>query len=90
MNHVAFNVPLAKLREARKKLKDTGYWVSPILYHSDIAESGYSEKRDENTVWESIYFVGPDGEYLELAAQTDREFTPERDVNHKPNPGEGA
>lgn len=56
---MAFNVPLEKLREYRNKVKSANYgFVTPILYHSDVEESGYSPKRDENTVWESFYFVG--------------------------------
>jgi len=85
VNHVAFNVSRDKLREYRKRILEAGVgMVSPILYHSDKDPSGYSKTRDENTVWESIYFVGPDNEYLEFAAQTEREFTPEQDILHKP------
>ena len=61
-----------------------GGFVSPILYHSDQDNTGYSPERDVHTTWESFYFTGPDGEYLELTSQTDREFTPSRDINHKP------
>mmetsp|Transcript_15640 Transcript_15640/g.18951 ORF Transcript_15640/g.18951 Transcript_15640/m.18951 type:complete len:225 (+) Transcript_15640:40-714(+) len=84
VNHVAFNVPSEKLREYRKRIKATGSIVTPILYHTDETESGYGPKKDENTTWESFYFTGPDGEYLELTSQTSRPFTPERDILHKP------
>jgi len=85
VNHVAFNVKRSRLREYRARVKSANVgFVSPILYHSDITTSGYSETIDENTVWESFYFVGPDGEYLEMTAQTERAFTPERDIQHKP------
>ena len=85
VNHVAFNVSAAKLKEYRKRVvKANVGFVTPILYHSDKDPSGYSPKRDENTCWESFYFCGPDGEYLEMTAQTEREFTPERDIQHKP------
>jgi catechol 2,3-dioxygenase-like lactoylglutathione lyase family enzyme len=88
VNHVAFNVPLNKLKEYRERVKQANVgMVSPILYHSDVAPSGYTPSRDENTVWESFYFAGPDGEWLEMTAQTDREFTPERDILHKPASG---
>ena len=33
---------------------------------------------------QSFYFTGPDGEYLEMAAQTARQFTPEGDILHAP------
>lgn len=84
MNHVAFNVSADKLRDYRKRIRAAGSWVSPILYHTDETESGYAEKKDMNTTWESFYFDGPDGEYLELTSQTSRPFSPERDINHKP------
>jgi catechol 2,3-dioxygenase-like lactoylglutathione lyase family enzyme len=88
VNHVAFNVPLEKLREYRERVKSAKLgFVTPILFHSDKDPSGYSPQRDENTCWESFYFSGPDGEYLEMTAQTDRAFTPQRDILHKPAVG---
>jgi len=85
VNHTAFNVPQEKLREYRARVKAANVgFVSPILYHSDVEETGYSPTRDENTTWESFYFVGVDGEYLEMTAQIDRPFTPARDLNHLP------
>jgi len=35
-------------------------------------------------VWESFYFIGPDGEYLEMTAQSDRDFIAKEDINHIP------
>jgi len=85
VNHVAFNVPVEKLRDIRKRVKSANVgFVSPILYHSDVDPSGYSPQRDEHTVWESFYFQGPDQEYLEFTAQSPRPFTPETDIRHKP------
>ena len=88
VNHVAFNVSRSQLKEYRDRVKSAKVGaVTPILYHSDVEPSGYSAQRDENTVWESFYFLGPDGEYLEMTAQTERPFTPARDIQHKPAHG---
>ena len=82
VNHVAFNVPQEKLREYRKKIKAANVgMVSTILYHSDVDPSGYSSTKDEHTIFESFYFEGPDGEYLEMTSQTLRRFTPEFDIH---------
>ena len=84
VNHVAFNVPEELLEEYRQRIEKTGVFVSPMLYHADGTESGYSAGKDENTTWISFYFAGPDGEYLELTAQTTREFTKDRDILSTP------
>merc|ERR1712039_423991 len=81
MNHCAFNVPENRLKEYRQRLKKAGVMVTPIMYHADVP-SGYTPTRDEKTVWSSVYFFGPDGEYLELTAQT-RDLTPD-DIRHLP------
>jgi len=39
-----------------------------MLYHSDGPEQ-FTPQADEKTSFASFYFFGPDGEYLELAAQ---------------------
>jgi len=85
VNHVAWNVDAKHLRTYRKRIKalNVGF-VSPILYHSDATTSGYSEEKDENTTWESFYFIGPDGEYLELTSQTNRPFQPNVDIKQTP------
>ena len=61
-------------------------WVSPIVYHADTP-MGFATGRDDPSVsWVSVYFFGPDGELLEIAAQT-RDFTPAtvtEDVTHPP------
>ncbi|GBG30549.1 Hypothetical Protein FCC1311_067692 [Hondaea fermentalgiana] len=78
VNHVAWNVDADRLREYRKRIAALAVgFVSPMLYHTDETETGYAASRDENTTWESFYFTGPDGEYLELTAQTPRPFTPD-------------
>jgi len=59
---------LQKLKEYRKRLAKAGVVVSPMLYHSDGPEQ-FTPKPDEKTSFASFYFFGPDGEYLELAAQ---------------------
>lgn len=85
VNHVAWNVDASKLREYRKRIRKLGVgFVSPMLYHTDDTDTGYAQSKDENTTWESFYFIGPDGEYLELTSQTSRQFTPETDVLHRP------
>lgn len=81
---MAFNVPEGKLREYRRRIKKTGVFVSPVLYHTDDNESGYAAQKDENTTWESFYFCDPDGAYMELTCQTKRPFTPEEDIKHEP------
>eukprot|EP00514_Thraustochytrium_sp_LLF1b_P010603 CAMPEP_0184549508 /NCGR_PEP_ID=MMETSP0199_2-20130426/10829_1 /TAXON_ID=1112570 /ORGANISM="Thraustochytrium sp., Strain LLF1b" /LENGTH=215 /DNA_ID=CAMNT_0026944237 /DNA_START=27 /DNA_END=674 /DNA_ORIENTATION=- len=85
VNHVAWNVSASKLRDYRRQIKklDVGF-VSPILYHTDETKSGYAMKKDENTTWESFYFIGPDQEYCELTSQTSRSFTPKQDITVVP------
>merc|ERR1711971_1247939 len=93
VHHCAFNVSLDRLREYRKKIKAVAGDASqgfekvsctPMLFHTDDNETGYEPTRSQGTTWESFYFSGPDGEYLEMTAQTTREFTPETDINHVP------
>lgn len=79
---MAFNVPSNKLKEYRKRIKATGVFVSPMLYHSDAHETGFVAKKDETVTWESFYFCDPDGAYMELTAQHNG-FSPE-DIQHKP------
>mmetsp|Transcript_4658 Transcript_4658/g.9819 ORF Transcript_4658/g.9819 Transcript_4658/m.9819 type:complete len:187 (-) Transcript_4658:331-891(-) len=85
VNHVAWNVNPAKMREYRMRIMKLKVgFVSPILYHTDESPSGYGPKKNENTTWESFYFTGPDGEYMELTSQTKRPFTPNVDIQHVP------
>jgi len=85
MNHVAFNVPEAKLKEYRKRIKAANVgFVTPILFHADTAE-GYVPDRDNDAVsWVSFYFFGPDGELLELTSQTRTFEDAESNVTHMP------
>ncbi|KAA9152674.1 VOC family protein [Amycolatopsis acidicola] len=81
MNHVAFHVPPEKFDEYRKKLKDKGIAVSPVLNHDD-SPAGVSREVHEGTFVRSFYFQDPDGALLEFACWL-REFT-EADVAHEP------
>lgn len=99
VNHVAFNVSLDRLRGYRKKVQkiagdaEQGFekvMCTPMLFHTDDNETGFEAKRSPGTTWESFYFTGPDGEYLEMTAQTTREFTPERDIAHMPKTASDA
>lgn len=88
MNHVAFNVAEDMVPIYRNRLKQHGVQVSPILYHADNP-IGYSMGKDETTHFVSVYFWGPDGEYLEFASQL-RGFSPERDIEHMPKTSDDA
>jgi len=81
MNHVAFDVPVEKFEEYRRKLQDKGVEVSPILNHDDSPE-GVSPTVHEGVFVRSFYFQDPDGTLLEFACWT-RGFT-EADVAHEP------
>jgi catechol 2,3-dioxygenase-like lactoylglutathione lyase family enzyme len=80
MNHVAFDVPLEKMDEYKKKLDDAGI-DSTDVYHDD-SEIGISQEVNETTFVRSIYFKDPDDILLEFASWT-RELT-EADVNVEP------
>ena len=80
MNHVAFDVPLEKMDEYKKKLDEAGI-DSTDVYHDD-SEMGISQEVNETTFVRSIYFKDPDGILLEFASWT-RELT-EADVNVEP------
>jgi catechol 2,3-dioxygenase-like lactoylglutathione lyase family enzyme len=83
MNHVAFNVPLGKLTEYRKRIKGSNLsgYVSPIVYHADV-EAGYVfDENDERVSWKSCYFFDPDGVLLELTCQT-KQHTKENVEEH--------
>ena len=80
MNHVAFDVPLEKMDEYKKKLEDAGIECTDT-YHDD-SEMGVSQTTNETTFVRSIYFKDPDGILLEFASWT-RELT-ESDVNAEP------
>ena len=80
MNHVAFDVPLEKMDEYKKKLDDADI-DSTDVYHDD-SEIGISQEVNETTFVRSIYFKDPDDILLEFASWT-RELT-EADVNVEP------
>lgn len=81
LNHVAFNVPADKFIEYRKKLKDNGVRVGPIVNHDNSPSQVAMEMNDDVYV-RSFYFQDPDGILLEFACWM-REFTP-ADVSHEP------
>ena len=80
MNHVAFDVPLEKMDEYKKKLEEAGIECTDT-YHDD-SEMGVSQELNETTFVRSIYFKDPDGILLEFSSWT-RELT-EGDVNTEP------
>lgn len=75
MNHVAFDVSPEMLEIYRQRLLDNDIEVSPIVNHDD-SKTGVGKEMNETTYVRSIYFTGPDGERLEMAAWV-RELTPE-------------
>ena len=83
MNHVAFRVDEADLERYREKLVKANVMVSPIMYHADVP-GGFENRKTEKTIFMSIYFFGPDGEYLELTAQRKKPFVPSDDIEHLP------
>eukprot|EP00929_Paragymnodinium_shiwhaense_P042115 TRINITY_DN21851_c1_g6_i1.p1 TRINITY_DN21851_c1_g6~~TRINITY_DN21851_c1_g6_i1.p1 ORF type:complete len:253 (-),score=73.80 TRINITY_DN21851_c1_g6_i1:317-1075(-) len=81
MNHVAFNVGSKESVKAyRKRLQAAGVLVSPVVKHADNPKNELE--------FYSIYFWGPDGEYLELTSQ-ERTFNAD-DVAHLPRTGQEA
>ena len=80
MNHVAFDVPLEKMDEYRKRLEAAGIECTGV-YHDD-SQMGASLEPTDSTFVRSIYFKDPDGILLEFASWT-RELT-EADVNAEP------
>jgi hypothetical protein len=91
MNHVAFRVKSeTDLRTYRKRLiaaNEEGLCglVTPVIMHADVTE-GFAAKRTDPTVsWVSIYFFGPDGELLELAAQAKSMSDRSKEVLHLPH-----
>ena len=69
LNHLAFDVPLERFEEYRRRLADEGIEVSRILDHDD---SEYSVARTfhPGVFVRSFYFFDPDGILLEFAAWT--------------------
>jgi catechol 2,3-dioxygenase-like lactoylglutathione lyase family enzyme len=81
MNHVAFHVPVDKFEDYRRRLKEKGVTVSPILNHDD-SPAGVSRDVHDGVFVRSFYFQDPDGILLEFACWT-RTFD-ESDVSHEP------
>lgn len=81
MNHLAFDVPAEKFADYRKRLKEAGVRVGPIVNHDD-SESQVATEMHPGVYVRSFYFQDPDGVLLEFACWL-REFTPE-DVAHTP------
>jgi catechol 2,3-dioxygenase-like lactoylglutathione lyase family enzyme len=81
MNHVAFNVPAAKIDEYQRKLEAAGVDCTGVVNHDD-SDTQASPTLTESTFVRSIYFQDPDGILLEFAAWT--RPLDERDVNCEP------
>lgn len=81
MNHIAFDVPAEKFVEYRRKLKEAGVAVGPVVNHDD-SETQVAKEMHPGVYVRSFYFQDPDGILLEFACWL-REFTPD-DVAHTP------
>ncbi|AQT78346.1 glyoxalase [Mycolicibacterium litorale] len=75
MNHLAFHVPAEKFDEYRRRLKEKGVRVGPVLNHDDSPSQVAADFRPGVYV-RSFYFTDPDGIVLEFACWT-RDFTDE-------------
>jgi catechol 2,3-dioxygenase-like lactoylglutathione lyase family enzyme len=73
LNHLAFHVPAEKFDEYRKRLKDKGVRVGPVLNH-DESPAQVSASLHPGVYVRSFYFQDPDGITLEFACWT-KEFT---------------
>lgn len=73
MNHLAFHVPAEKFDEYRRRLKEKGVRVGPVLNHDD-SETQVSPTVHPGVYVRSFYFHDPDGITLEFACWT-KEFT---------------
>lgn len=69
MNHLAFDVPLDKFDEYRRRLIDEGIEVSMVLDHDD-SEHQVAREFHPGVFVRSFYFRDPDGVLLEFAAWT--------------------
>ena len=72
LNHLAFHVPAEKFDEYRKRLKDKGVRVGPVLNH-DESPAQVSASLHPGVYVRSFYFQDPDGITLEFACWT-KEF----------------
>jgi catechol 2,3-dioxygenase-like lactoylglutathione lyase family enzyme len=73
MNHLAFHVPEEKFDDYRRRLKEKGVRVGPVLNHDD-SPRGSTRELHPGVYVRSFYFTDPDGIVLEFACWT-REFT---------------
>jgi catechol 2,3-dioxygenase-like lactoylglutathione lyase family enzyme len=87
MNHIAFDVPLERFEDYRRRLVDKGVEVSAIFDHDDSV-STIAKEFHPGVFVRSIYFRDPDGVLLEFAAWT-RSMNQEGDVVHDPLDAEG-
>ncbi len=74
MNHLAFDVDPAQIEEYRDRLVGAGIECTEVWNHDD-SEFGLSPTVTDDVFVRSVYFFGPDGVLLELAAWT-RAFGP--------------
>jgi len=86
MNHLAFHVPAEKFDEYRRRLKDKGVRVGPVLNH-DESPAQAAAKPHPGVYVRSFYFTDPDGIVLEFACWT-KEFS-DKDVVAKPRTAAG-
>jgi catechol 2,3-dioxygenase-like lactoylglutathione lyase family enzyme len=73
LNHLAFHVPAEKFDDYRKRLKDKGVRVGPVLNH-DESPAQVSATVHPGVYVRSFYFQDPDGITLEFACWT-KQFT---------------
>ena len=88
MNHLAFDVPLERFEEYRRRLIDDGVEVSMILDHDD-SEHQVARAFHPGVFVRSFYFRDPDGILLEFASWT-RELGRLDDVAVRPVDAAGS
>ncbi|KAA0086579.1 VOC family protein [Mycolicibacterium sp. P9-64] len=89
LNHLAFHVPAEKFDEYRKRLKEKGVRVGPVLNH-DESPAQVSMTLHPGVYVRSFYFQDPDGITLEFACWTkqftdvDTVTTPKTEADRRP------
>ena len=86
-NHIAFDVPAEQFDAYRRRLKELGVQVTPIVNHANSLAGGhkaeYDAATDDGDVFiRSMYFMDPNGVRLEFACWTKQ--LDESDVRHEP------